>query len=361
MRKNILVCPLEWGLGHAGRMIPLIDKLIAKNHNIIIGTGKDHMNFFKHEFPEISCIYFPGFKIKYSRYLPQYIIIILKIPSFIFHRIREHLRLNKIIENYKTDIVISDSRTGLWNTRTKTVLVTHMPGIPYPGSLRFLEKTILPLARKTISRFSYCYIPDLPEELNLSGKLSHHLRLPSNVRYIGLLSRFTTVRGNIVTQGKKYYCAVLLSGPEPQKEMLKKMLIRILEMTDRPSVILEAKPEGESHSEERGNLTYINHLRTDEMLSLILESENIITRSGYTTLMELISLKTSALIIPTPGQPEQEYLAEYMKERGWFKVAQQREKEIADSLPVTGSGIPGDLISKSAGLLETALSELLED
>ena len=361
MRKNILVCPLEWGLGHAGRMIPLIGKLISMNHNVIIGTGKDHINFFTTEFPGLTCIYFPGFRIKYSRFLPQYLVITLKIPAFIIQSIKDHLKLKKLIREYNFDIVISDSRTGLWNRGIKTVLITHMPRIPYPRGIRFLENTIIPLARRVINRYSYCYIPDFAEESNISGKLSHNLKLTDNTRFIGLLSRFTSFQSNAVPVAKKFYCTVILSGPEPQKGILKQTMVSILEKDSRKSVILEGRPGSEKKVETRGNLTYINHLPTSEMYSLILESENVVTRSGYTTLMELISIKKSALIIPTPGQPEQEYLAEYMEKRGWFKAVTQKESEISGSLPVKGYEIPDGLAGRSEELLETALAELLED
>jgi UDP:flavonoid glycosyltransferase YjiC (YdhE family) len=357
--KNILICPLEWGLGHAGRMIPLAKKLIDLGQNVIIGSGPGQLEFFRQEIPGITCISFPGFTIRYSSWIPQYLVILLHAPAFIYHSIREHRQLKRIIAYHSIDIVISDSRPGLWNRKIKTVFVTHMIRIPLPGWAAFIEKRDLFTTRRIIRKFTYCYIPDTEGEVNLSGKLSHKISLPSNARYIGILSRFSD-SPSLKEDDHRYYCTAVMSGPEPQKGIMKKKISEILSLEKEDSVILEGKPGVVTRQLKEGNILFISHLPADEMKKLILSSRFIVSRSGYTTLMELASLGRPALIIPTPGQTEQEYLAEYLHEKGWFTTVKQNEMAPGCLQRNPDCSIPGTLARESEKLLEAALSELLE-
>ena len=164
------------------------------------------------------------------------------MPPLLYHIFREHFRLKKIIQEYSIDIVISDNRFGLWNRKVTTVYVTHMPLIPLPKSLRRLEFIGILLHRTIIKKYSFCFIPDLPGDGNLSGRLSHGLKLPANVRYTGILSRFTNytpgLKGNPVTFPHN---TVILSGPEPQREILKQKLTEILKEREPITVMLEEK------------------------------------------------------------------------------------------------------------------------
>jgi spore coat polysaccharide biosynthesis predicted glycosyltransferase SpsG len=359
---NILICPLEWGLGHAARMIPLARKLQELNNNIFIGSGEEHLSLFRTELPNLSYINFPGFKPVYSRYLPQYLFLLLKTPLLLYHIIREHLCLKMIIRKYKIDIVISDNRFGLWNRKVKTVYITHMPLIPLPKPLRFLEITGIYLHRAIIKKYSFCFIPDLPGELNVSGRLSHGIILPENVRYIGILSRFITSEQSYNEKFEDFkHNTVILSGPEPQRGMLKLKLAGIFKLQDPPTIMLEGKPGDIWETVSSDNITYYNHLPLFKMKEMISKSEKIIARSGYTTIMELISLNCSALLIPTPGQTEQEYLAEYLSGKGWFSTISQKEIKPGILFPANKAGWTGEIIEKSSILLTEALKELLKE
>lgn len=357
-KKNILICPLEWGLGHAGRMVPLARRLQELNQNIIFGSGEEHLSFFRGEVPDATYIHFPGFRISYSRYLPQYVIILLKSPILLYHIILEHYRLKRIISDYSIDIVISDNRIGLWNSGIKTVFITHQLRIPFPEPFVFLEFIGIRITRLIIKKYSWCFIPDLDGEMNVSGRLSHGFRLPGNARYIGILSRFSDHHNDDNSHSGK--CTVMLSGPEPQRSMLKQKLARILLSKGIPIVILEGKPEKEIESNRLDNIIYYAHLPVCETIKLLKESEIIITRSGYTTIMELISLGLTALLIPTPGQTEQEYLAESLSEKEWFRWISQRELDENSVFVSTTAALPSGINEESGRLLEIALKELLE-
>ncbi|OFY63329.1 MAG: hypothetical protein A2V64_07225 [Bacteroidetes bacterium RBG_13_43_22] len=358
--RNILICPLEWGLGHAGRMIALAEKLKETGNNIFIGAGKEHLSFIRKELPGLIYIDFPGYKPGYSGFLPQYLKLLADIPVLIHHITREHRQLQKIITENDIDIVISDNRFGLWNRKITSVYVTHMLRIPFPAPFSFLEFIGIFLHRAIIKRYSLCFIPDLPGDLNISGRLSHDLKLPGNVRYIGLLSRFSRIKA---TSGENpvnvRHNTVMLSGPEPQKGILKQKLSDIFRDKEPMTIFLGGKPEGTEHKSGTDNIIWYDHLPALAMKEVIMSSETIITRSGYTSVMELIDLGCSAILIPTPGQTEQEYLAQSLAGKGWFSAIRQKE--------LTGEICPAsvkcrwtdELTGQSKILLDRAVEELL--
>jgi hypothetical protein len=360
--KNILICPLEWGLGHAARMIPLARKLQEMNNNIFIASGEEHLALFRVELPGMTCITFNGFRPGYSRYFPQYLVLLFKTPLLLYHIILEHFRLKKIIREYSIDIVISDNRFGLWNSKITTVYVTHMPLIPFPKPVKFLEFIGVLLHRAVIRKYSFCFIPDLPGELNVSGRLSHGIKLPDNVRFTGILSKFITSGKNSGVNPVEFrHNTIILSGPEPQREIFKQRIVRVFENKEPQTVILEGRPGKVKDIYQSGNILFYSHLPASEMMKMITGSESIISRSGYTTIMELISLNCGALLIPTPGQTEQEYLGRYLSEKGWFHTISQNEIKAGISLPSTKAIWSYEIVHLSEILLTRALNELLED
>ena len=358
-KYNILVCPLEWGLGHTGRMIPLVKRLQERQNNIFIGAGKEHQSLFRNELQGLTYIDFQGFKPGYSRFLPQYLALLLKTPLLFYHMLTEHIRLKHIIHDNEIDIVISDNRFGLWNKKIKSVYVTHLAVIPLPEKLKCLEWIGVRFHRFFISKYSFCFIPDLPGELNVSGRLTHEVRLTENIRFIGILSRFENKLSSRENKAGFKHNTLILSGPEPQRGIFRQKIVEILRHSGIPIVILEGKPGNSTEVTTSGNIISYNHLPSNEMQNIISESESIITRSGYTSIMELISLNCSALIVPTPGQTEQEYLAGYLSAKGWFATVSQKKLKVGLTLPEKKALWTGEIIDESRKLLEKALDELL--
>jgi hypothetical protein len=342
-------------------MLPLAKKLQEMNNNVIIGSGEEHLSLFRNELSGLSYILFSGFKPKYSRFLPQYLSLLFKLPLLLYHSIAEHLRLKKIIKDLNIDIIISDNRFGLWNKKITSVYVTHMPLIPFPRSLKSFEFIGVYLHRQIMERYSLCFIPDLPGELNLSGRLSHGIILSGNVRYIGLLSRFTVMEPSFDPNPVKYqHNTVILSGPEPQKGILKQKLIALFRDKEPQTIMFEGKPHDCGIS-RCGNITFYSHLSSGLMKEIISESNIVVTRSGYSTLMELVSMNRTAVIIPTPGQTEQEYLAEYLSEKGWFSTIPQKELDKGISSQPGKISDMDEFRRQSPLLLAQALDELLKN
>jgi len=342
-------------------MIPMARELQKLNNNIFIGSGVEHLALFRAEMEGVTYIDFPGFKPGYSKRFPQYLIMLLKTPLLLYHIILEHFRLKSIIREHDIDIVISDNRFGLWNRNVTSVYVTHMPRIPMPKQLIVLEFIGVLLHRFIIKKYSFCFIPDLPGDLNVSGRLSHGIKLPGNVRFTGILSRFLNCgESPAVVKSEFRHNTVILSGPEPQRGIFRQKLITLLQKMELPTAILEGRPDSEQSVVTSGKIIFYNHLTTDGMKDMITGSDCIISRSGYTTIMDLIYLKRGALLVPTPGQTEQEYLADYLSQKGWFSTVSQDELNKPIELSLKNELCPEEIAETSKILLTRALRELID-
>lgn len=342
-------------------MIPVALKLREMGHVVYIAGDKACIALFAAEAPDIKPLFFPGFIMRYSRWLPGFLTAILKIPSIIYNSVKDHIILKKIVKENNIDIVISDNRFGCWNSRTKSVYVTHQLRIIFPTPFRFLEPVGIAIHRLIINKYDHCLVPDFPGEINLSGDLSHNLRLSDNTRYTGLLSRFSMQSYN--SKSNVYadpYDCIILSGPEPQKGILRQKLLNSFERCNKNIIIFEGRPGMPDDNGEKGKIITMNHVGTKKMGEIILESERIFTRSGYTTIMELISLSCTALLIPTPGQTEQEYLAGYLEKKGWFTTATQDKSDLTTTQYNKRQLFPKSLLTEGEELLNSALKEISE-
>jgi UDP:flavonoid glycosyltransferase YjiC (YdhE family) len=356
---NILICPLEWGLGHAGRMVVLASAFKERQHNVFIGSVKRHHFLFNSEINGLTCIDFKGFKPVYSKILPQYFMIFLQLPVLFYYIVYEHYRLKRIIREFNIDIVISDNRLGLWNSSTRSIYVTHQLRISFPRLIKWLEWTGIIFQRFFIKKFDLCLIPDLPGNLNLTGRLSHDLRLPDNTRFIGILSRFNPQSSDIGKKQRTSFNTLILSGPEPQRSVLRQKVVNRFKSLNLPLIILEGKPGNASEKKIETNIISYNHLSSSDMQKILSDSAFIISRSGYSTVMELISMNRTALLVPTPGQTEQEYLAGYLSARGWFTSVSQKEMEKESFMPLNQVNFSCEIVEQSALLLKYALDEIL--
>ena len=185
--------PLDWGLGHASRMIPLISRFIQDGHVVILAGSGRSAELLRHTFPRLKFVSLPGHTIRMGSGRHSYIHLIFQLPAMVFSVLREHRLLRKIVREEKADVVISDNRYGLYCHKAFSVFITHQISPVLPAIFRWLEYPVYLIIRKLIQRFDQCWIPDFPDpEINLSGKLSHRFKTPpSNTRYIGILSRFS--------------------------------------------------------------------------------------------------------------------------------------------------------------------------
>jgi uncharacterized protein (TIGR00661 family) len=301
-KKRILVAPLDWGIGHATRCIPIIKELIKHNYEVILAADSRPLHLLSNEFPQLEIIRFEGYNIKYPKFIPMELSMLLQTPKLLWNIKKENTALAEIIKDYNIDGVISDNRFGLYTNKIPCVFITHQLEIQSP----YFTDSIRNFNYKYINKYSACWVMD-DEKLNLAGNLSKPNTLPNNTIYIGVQSRFEKQETE-----KKYDYLAIVSGPEPQRTILEKGLINALKDRTENSLIVLGKPELNT-SEQLGNLTVKSHLNAKDLNTAIAQSELIICRPGYSTVMDLAKLEKKAIFIPTPGQTEQEYLANNFK------------------------------------------------
>ena len=319
--KNILIAPLNWGLGHATRCIPIIDAIIKNGDRPIIASDGLALALLKKEYPKQTFIELPSYDISYAKEGQNLRLKMLKDSPKIWMAIRnEHQMLQEIIPKYTISGIISDNRLGLYSNLVPSVIITHQLQV-LSGSTTWLSTQ---LHLHYIKKYDYCWIPDADGPDNLSGKLSYNDDFEIEKVYLGPLSRFK----NTGNYQKKYDLMVLLSGPEPQRGILEKRLLTELKTYKGEVLFIAGKVEKEQKVEKKGRLTYYNYLSTDGLQKALDRSEMVLSRSGYTTIMDLQKMGKKAFFIPTPGQFEQEYLAELLDQKGIVPYATQEDFHI---------------------------------
>ena len=308
-RKTILVAPLHWGLGHATRCIPIIRSLKEQEFEVLLASDGAALLFLQKEFPELESLELPSYNIRYpkiGRFFKWKMISLL--PSFYRIMEAEKRLMQKLVSEGRIDGAISDGRLGIRNPQIPSVFITHQLNV-ITGSTTFFSSK---LYQKLIRKFDACWVPDIDHEiLNFSGKLGRLENESIPVSYLGILSRMTKKEFPITVD-----ILVLLSGPEPQRSMLEKKLLTELLKSDKKILIIRGVIEAEQKWEQIKNIRIVNFMQTQELERTINQTEIVISRSGYSTIMDLAVLEKKVFFIPTPGQYEQEYLAKRLESLG---------------------------------------------
>ncbi len=314
-QKTILIAPLNWGLGHATRDIPIIKHFLKNNYKVIIAADKAPLSLLKQEFPKLEFIKLPAPEIRYATKKNMLFKMFISTPKLIWGIYIEHQSLKNIIKKHTVDVVISDNRYGLWNKDIHSIFITHQLEIQTPKKIAFLKKFINKINHWFIKQFDECWVPDYKNQENIAGKLAHINQKLEKIRYIGLLSRFQDL--NIENINHNYQILIILSGPEPQRSILQKILEKQIATTSKKALFVLGKPN-ENLKYTTRNIDFVNHLPANKLAAYIVSTPYIISRSGYSSIMDYLYLNKKAILIPTPGQTEQEYLSAYLKEKKWF-------------------------------------------
>ena len=311
--KKLLVAPLDWGLGHATRCVPVIRDLLNNDCEVWLAGEKAQEKLLREEFPSLPFLPLKGYRIKYGKSgLTGK--ILLQVPSILRSIKEENKWLKKQVSNHGFDAVISDNRYGLYNEKVFSVLITHQLNIKTPLG-KWSEKILQQWNYKLINKFNECWIPDDEGENNLAGELSHPVKLPSiPVKYIGPLSRFTSFSPS-GDGGIKGHLLIILSGPEPQRTILENKVIDQIVNYPATATIVRGLPGEKNIIPSTNTIHFYNHLSTDELNTEAVKAEFIISRSGYSTIMDIACVQKKSILIPTPGQTEQEYLADHLRKK----------------------------------------------
>jgi uncharacterized protein (TIGR00661 family) len=320
MQKNILVAPLNWGLGHATRCIPIINALIENNFNPILASDGIALELLRKEFPSLKTLELPSYQIEYAKNGKNFKWKMFKnSPKMISAILEEKKIVKKWISEFNLSGIISDNRLGVRSKKVPSVFITHQLKV-LTGNTTWLTTSV---HKNIIKKFTQCWVPDYSDKPNLTGKLGHLKNSKLNLKYIGPLSRLEKQETEL-----KYDLMVVLSGPEPQRTMLEEILIPETLKFEGNVLFVKGKIENDQKTSQLKNVTYYNFMNSGQIETAFNESNSILCRSGYTTIMDLAKLNKKAFFIPTPGQYEQEYLAKKLKKDGLFPFANQDDFQI---------------------------------
>ncbi len=295
--KKILISPLDWGFGHTTRCVSIVRTLLRNNNSIIFAGNQKQCEFFASEFDNVKTVDLQGYNIRLNSKRSTYLQIAVQIPKFFLSKLREYYWLKRFIKTNPVDLIISDNRYGFYSRVIPSILITHQTNPKIP----FGQKWISTKIQSWINRFNTCWIPD-DKTIALSGELSQHkLKIP--VDYIGLLSRFTFQKE---TQ-KLYDFLFIISGPQPESARFLNQIVTLANQNNSDHICIVSNNKYSSHNNQ--NITFIQSPDTHSLELLINQSREIISRCGYTSLMELFDILDQSILIPTKGQYEQIYLS----------------------------------------------------
>ena len=331
--KKVLICPLNWGLGHATRCIPVAHEFQRQGFTVDFASDGGPLELLRLEFPTARFHELPGYSITY----PTNNIILnvgRRMVALLTAVREEHQMIKKIVAGEDYDILVSDNRFGCYTSDTYNIFITHQINILTPGSV--LDPAVNTFNHRFIRKFDECWVPDFAEPPGLSGRLGHDHPL-SMIRYIGPVSRMK--RYHLPMQ---YKLAAVISGPEPQRTNLEILLREQLTGFSFPTALVGGVVSADASPNSTGQMEHFPYLTSVDLNKLMVQSEIIVCRGGYTTIMDLVALGKKAICIPTPGQTEQEYLTRIYDEQSYYLRQKQDHVDLKAALARIEeySGIP---------------------
>ena len=312
--KKILVAPLNWGLGHAARCIPIIDALQKNGFQPVLAGDGMSLHLLRQEYPSLASYELPSTSVEYAKKgsLLKYKLL-SQAPKLLKAIALEKEAVQEIHLKENLTGIISDNRFGLRSEEIPSVYITHQLKV-LSGATSFISTT---LHQQIISKFHQCWVPDYSTN-ELSGDMSTSSDTTGFVKYIGPLSRFKRKE-----MEKKWDLLAVLSGPEPQRSLLEEKLLEKLKLFSGKCLMIRGMIEDKQSSRCLGNTTIVNFMLQKELRDCIESSKLIVSRSGYSNIMDLNALEAKTFFIPTPGQFEQEYLAKYFQNKGISDYTEQ--------------------------------------
>ena len=322
---RILVAPLNWGLGHGSRCVPIINELLAQGAVPVLAGEAGVLALLRAEFPRLESHIFTGYTVHYPKNGNMVAAMAWQLPKIRRGIADEHQELDRLIKTLDIQGVISDNRYGLHSQKLPTVLVTHQLRPKAPEGLGSLGEGVLQrVLAGMVQKFGRVWLPDAPE-MPLAGSLAR-ARASTKVAFVGNLSRFELPE----TMPKKTIdLLVLLSGPEPQRSLLETLILTQINepLPQKRIVLLRGLPE-KTPEKTHKSIEIHNHLPSAELQKMLLCSRLVLSRSGYSTLMDLNKLGLKAAFVPTPGQTEQIYLAKRLQKSGIAPFVNQSDFDL---------------------------------
>ncbi len=335
--SRIYFAVLNMGLGHAARTLPIIKKFKQKNWEILVGCNGRALKFLKNELPTVKFISTPDYKIEYSKKNYLLLKLFFQLP-YIFKKIHEeHLICEKVVTDFSPDIIFSDNCFGVYHKKVPSFFLSHQISFALPRFFKFFKFLPTYFNKYHHKKFNRIIIPDFCEDNFglLSGELSQNIKTENKYMYCGILS---SIKKQKTPEDIDLFISI--SGPEPQRTILEKLIMAQIENLSGNVVIVLGKSEKIEQIFESSKLKIYSHLSRQDLENIINRAKLIISRPGYSTIMELVELGKKALLIPTPGQTEQFYLAQRVTDKKWFFCVDQNKLDLVRDIN-TAMSYPG--------------------
>lgn len=316
--KRVIIAPLAWGLGHATRCIPVVEALLKMKHEVFAVLTPPQQAIFEEHF---------GQRIGYVTYKEQPIhyrysfawAMVMQLRRFIRQIKQEERLAEQLVKELTPDLLISDNRYGFRHTAVRSIFIGHQLQL----RAGILSAIATKINHTLIDRFDRLWVPDNESEHCLAGTLAHGKKPKLPITYIGWLSRLTQIKPTTT----RYDVLFIVSGPEPQRSIFEDAVLQSLAPGNFKTCVLRGLPGYSELPGRRKHVQWMNHASSLETANLIAQSRVVICRSGYSTLMDLAASGRKALLVPTPGQTEQEYLAGFFHKEFDFETARQNQPE----------------------------------
>ncbi|SHM85374.1 conserved hypothetical protein [Fibrobacter sp. UWR3] len=382
---KILVAPLDWGLGHATRCVPVIREFLAQGAEVELAVVKANAGFFREVFPELRQRVAPGYNVVYPKYGFNMALWLLKNSAHLNAVMRyEHRYAEEMVERHGYDVLFSDNRFAFYSGKALSIYMTHQRRIAFPPALVALEGIGIRWHRARMRNFDEVWVPDVETAPGYAGALSH---LPAHgqqvtgggrdsrgerdsfgvggapaVRFVGPLSRFDTpcsgasrVAGSL--NAGMYRVVAVISGVEPARTQFENRLRDILRDVPGEHLMILGKPQAPRRHWTEGNIEFVTHLPTGEFACAVRNADWVISRGGYSTVMDMAYLGAKCIFVPTPGQYEQVVLARDLATAG-YAVNIPANRLSVESLLDAFKGNVALPRPQQAGVLENAVKDL---
>lgn len=357
-QPSILVAPLNWGLGHATRCVPIIRALERKGAQVLLASDGAALQLLKAEFPHLPAFSLPSYRIRYQTESMVWNIA-RQLPRMTYAIRTEQWATERLVRKHAITGIVSDNRYGCFSRTAHSVMLTHQIHLKVPNAA--LEWGANQLLHRAFRQFDAIWIPDEAAEPNLSGELAHPPLPEIETKYLGILSRFKAQPAAKTPLERPLSVAVILSGPEPQRTILEQILLEQALALPHKFVFVKGKPGVKEHQFVAEHIEMLSYLTATELNELIRNSDVVVCRAGYSSLMDLAAMgEKRGVLVPTPGQTEQEYLGALFAEKGYFIGQKQANIDLEAALQAVEetTGFPAGLYSTDG--FELILEEWLQ-
>lgn len=298
--QRILYSCNDWGLGHVSRSVGIIRQLLKQKNTLYFAGTSLQQEIICSYFPLVNRINMSGYDFQFKGSNNWNREIIRNAFKLFFSIKKENKTLHKLCKTLQIQCIISDHRYGFFHTKIPSFFVTHQVNLPLKGVQKLVQRWHL----KQLKKFTAIWVVD-DSTSSYAGKLSDSKNLSLNIFPIGIQSRF--ISKNTSNQIEPYILAVI-SGPFPYSL---KLFEEILEYAKTTKTLVKCIVPTHLNLPKipSKNILFYSTNNWKEIDELYHDCIGVISRSGYSTLMDVETLQKKACLIPTPGQPEQLYLS----------------------------------------------------